>query len=462
MKTLFGPKICFFVSITALLACGSKKQSGGAAGDQSSFGGDDSEGGEGGTSSSEGGTSQGASSGKSGNAGTSTAGTSAAAGGQSLGAGGSTPAGCTAIAPTSFQAAGTPGWLTATVTPAGDSTVYTVRIELNEVKGFAQSDGTFDLSKEADYGSADHAVVAWQGGDDIDSAAEVYFQKSGSMTLTTVMSPVTPESKGTLSAVSLGQVTIDPTTFDSTEITGGDCLYISMARWDSTVATGTSCQTAADCGDTSSKICDPGSGTCKTSECNGTTVLCPNSGLCVIQSTEGSAGACYASCVAFSGAECAGNSECVNVLFDESQGLCKTRGTASEGASCTISDVSTECAAGLICSVEEEGNLCRAQCDYWKTSSCKSGQQCDLGSVCSDSPIDSAAIDGMCDGSSADETPCGFDGMAVHAICVSETDDAMNVVMCRKTCRLSVTSDCTAPEVCNPFYQSVGVCQPPM
>jgi hypothetical protein len=76
--------------------------------------------------------------------------------------------------------------------------------------------------------------------------------------------------------------------------------------------------------------------------------------------------------------------------------------------------------------------------------------------------VDPAAIDGMCDGSSADETPCGFDGTSVHAICVSETDAGQNEVMCRKTCRMAVSSDCPSMEVCNPYYESVGVCQPPM
>ena len=374
------------------------------------------------------------------------------------------PSGCHALAVTGLKSSSVAGWIEGVATTpdgSGPSQGYSLRIELDEIKGRTLSTGSFDLSKEPSYGDAMHAVLAWDGGDDPTTASTVFFQASGTMQLTAVSSPPTAESKGSLSGVTLVQSTIDATTYASTPTSGGSCLFIASTSWDTTVAAGTPCTVATDCGDTSKNVCDPTTKTCVPSECT-SDATCGTGKSCIVEVTDSRAGACYSSCAPSASGGCPSGAECVAISYDGTQGICKSQGQTQEGGACSIEDVSTDCAAGMVCSPEHAGNLCRKQCDYFAKSAgaCPASQHCVLGSVCSDEPIDPAAANQPCDGSSAETTPCALaSGGQVAGICVAETGASGQVMMCRSVCRKSVATDCPTGQSCNDYYTSTGVCR---
>ncbi len=377
---------------------------------------------------------------------------------------GDVPSGCHVVTVKSLAHGSVAGWIDGKATAADGSAPdqgYSFRIELDEVKGHKLATGTFDLSKEASYGDASHAVLVWDGGDDPTTASTVYFQANGTMQLDAVSSPASAESKGSLSGVKLVESKIDPTTYASTPVTDGRCLFVASAAWDTTVAAGTTCALADDCGDTSKNVCDPSTKTCAASQCTSDTA-CGTGKSCIVQAADSLAGACYSTCTPLaSGAGCSGDAECVVVRYDQTLGVCKAHGKNVQGDACAIQDVSTDCAAGMVCSPEHAGNLCRKQCDYFAQAdgACPTSQHCTLGSVCSDEPIDPAKVDTACDGSSAEGTPCNLLTGKINGVCVAETAASGQVIMCRKVCRKSTTSDCPTGKSCADYYDSTGVCR---
>lgn len=373
------------------------------------------------------------------------------------------PEGCHALTITQLARGTVDGRIEGKATTAdgsGPDEGYSFRIELDEPKGKKLAPGSFDLSTEASYGSASHAVLVWEGGDDPTTASTVYFQAGGTMQLDVVSSPASGESKGSLKAVKLLESKIDEISYASTPVGDARCVFIAAAAWDTTVPAGTKCEAVDDCGDTSRKVCDPATRTCVTSQCDSDAV-CGSGKTCIVQAADSRAGACYVNCTPFTTGGCGGDGECVVVRFDQTLGICKARGAPAEGSECAFSDVASGCAAGMVCSPEHAGNLCRKQCDYFNQAdgACPASQHCVLGSVCSDEPIDPAALDGTCDGSSAEGTPCGYAAGKSSGMCVAETGGSGQVIKCRKICRKSTAADCPSGKSCDDYYDSTGVCR---
>jgi hypothetical protein len=371
-------------------------------------------------------------------------------GGASAGSAGAGASSCKAVTAGPLTADTLAGWLVGPLT-GGSGAPLTLHVQLEEIKGTKLAPGTFDLAKEPSYGEAVHAVLVTEGDALLVKASKAYFQASGSMTLDKVSSPPTAESKGALASVVVVESKIDSTTFASTPVSGGGCLVIATAAWDTTVSAGTKCQTADDCGDPSQKVCDPKTGTCAAIECTG---MCPAGGVCFAQSDQAMGGACYTGCSG--GVGCAATDDCVYAVLDQSASVCKKQGAGADGTSCKLSDIGTSCDKGLVCALEEQGNVCRKACDFWALGACPSGQHCVLGSSCSSAPIDPAKLDASCDASSQDGTPCGLDAKGPHGLCVAEP----GAVMCRKPCRQAMAAmDCPMGKTCDDYLPGVGVCR---
>jgi hypothetical protein len=374
------------------------------------------------------------------------------------------PEGCHALTVTQLTRGTVDGRIEGKATTAdgsGPDQGYSFRIELDEPKGTKLTPGSFDLSKEPSYGTAAHSVLVWEGGDDPTTASTVFFQASGTMQLDVISSPPSGESKGSLTGVKLLESKIDETSYASAPVSDPRCVYVVSAAWDTTVSAGTKCTAVDDCGDTSTKVCDPTTRTCVKSQCDSDTA-CGTGKTCIVQAADSRAGACYTTCKPLSsGTECGSDGECVVVRFDQTLGICKARGAATEGGDCAIADVTTSCAAGMVCSPEHAGNLCRKQCDYFNQTDgqCPTSQHCVLGSVCTDEPIDPAAIDGNCDGSSAEGTPCAYAAGKTSGMCVAEMATGGQVIKCRKICRKGVAGDCATGKTCADYYDSTGVCR---
>ncbi len=370
------------------------------------------------------------------------------------------PGDCSVVSASAFKNAKLAGWLEAEVVAEGAS--GTLRIELNERPGRALSAGSFDLSKapDDDYSTCTHCVVMLRGGDDVDSAIEVAFQTSGTMVIDQVTSPPGKASKGSLQGVRLVEVKIDPETSASTPVSGGECYFLASASWDTTVAAGTPCESAEDCGDPSSAICEPVTRKCGAAQCDAQGLECAAGQMCLAQGDDTAIGACYPSCKPFAAAACVGDAECVVITFDQEKGICLPRGTAKEGEACNPSDVTTSCAQGLVCAAESAGNLCRLQCDFLAAQpSCPGMQVCTVGSSCSNAPVDPATPGAACDGAAPEATPCALDGQAARGVCVAETTDGGESMICRKVCRMGNGSDCGAGESCQDYFGTTGLCR---
>ncbi|HQP36995.1 MAG TPA: hypothetical protein PLI95_17545, partial [Polyangiaceae bacterium] len=171
-------------------------------------------------------------------------------------------------------------------------------------------------------------------------------------------------------------------------------------------------------------------------------------------------GACYPSCKPFAAAACVGDAECVVITFDQEKGICLPRGAAKEGEACNPSDVTTGCAQGLVCASESAGYLCRQQCDFLAAQpSCPGMQVCMVGSSCSNAPVDPATPGVACDAAAPEATPCALDGQAARGVCVAETTDGGESMICRKVCRMGNGTDCGSGESCQDYFGTAGLCR---
>jgi hypothetical protein len=98
----------------------------------------------------------------------------------------------------------------------------------------AQAAGSYTLGTgaDADYATCDHCVIVGQDNNGTNIAA-AFFASAGTMAVTT---PDTGngKSKGTLTGVTLVEVTLDQMTGASTPIPGGACLNLATTSWDTT------------------------------------------------------------------------------------------------------------------------------------------------------------------------------------------------------------------------------------
>lgn len=226
-----------FVGALSLMACsgGGGGGGGGAAGGTA---------GAGGTSS---GGSAGSSSGGTGGAGAlggSAGSTSLGGASGSGGSGGGVPPGCTEIHLSTliFNAANSTDinvqFQSELATSLGDpSSVDGMTLSILSPDGAVLDEtGTFDLGAgvEANYMTCEHCVVVVQ---DATAATtkKKFYPVSGTMTISASTPPATASTlgmQGSLDQVKLIEVTIDPPTYESIPVVGGDCLYMTSEPLD--------------------------------------------------------------------------------------------------------------------------------------------------------------------------------------------------------------------------------------
>ena len=130
-----------------------------------------------------------------------------------------------------------------TITPnIGTSTEDDILIELFEL-GASQGPGTFDLSKgnESNYATCEHCFLLREDRVGFVEALRTYFPREGSVAVTAMNSPPTPQFSMQLTGVEFVQVEIDPISYLSTPVEGGACYVIQSATWDTTNRTESDC-----------------------------------------------------------------------------------------------------------------------------------------------------------------------------------------------------------------------------
>ncbi|MCB9586970.1 MAG: hypothetical protein H6718_16345, partial [Polyangiaceae bacterium] len=137
------------------------------------------------------------------------------------GTGGATPT-CTPVTVTGFvQYAGNKAFATLQPNVAGADP------DILSVEFYGASAGTTDLSVSPD-DNFETCERCLRGTEDITqtTSGREYFQSAGSMNLLSADGSV-----GSFTNVTLVEVTIDPVTFRSTPVSGGQCLTIQQANW---------------------------------------------------------------------------------------------------------------------------------------------------------------------------------------------------------------------------------------
>jgi hypothetical protein len=226
-------------------------------------------------------------------------------------------------------------------------------------------------------------------------------------------------------------------------------------------AGGTECSNASECAaGLTSRICDPDDRTCKPAECDFADVACPKKHDCFLQPARQDVGACYPTCApneGLSGA-CAAVRECVPLVLDRSEGICLARGTGAAGEACLPSDVTTGCAAGLVCVPDGGAMTCRNLCDYFSAEpECPTGERCVIDGFCSALSGADAALGAACGASSREGDYCGDDGRAWRGLCLNLSGTSI----CSQACR-SAGEDCPSETAeCYRAFPSaieVGLC----
>ena len=213
---------------------------------------------------------------------------------------------------------------------------------------------------------------------------------------------------------------------------------------------GQTCDEAADCGNTSTMVCDPTTAQCSTAQCSDTQ-SCVSGKTCVVQTDGVTIGACYPACI-FKGTPCSGGATCV-AGTDGTDGFCWASGTASEGQTCTTTALKTGCANGLLCATDQGASVCRKQCSFWSgVPGCNSGQNCAVNGVCFAEAGDPAALGAPCSASATAGSPCGASGGAWRGLCPGPSQN------CAKACRGGVTGDCTTGTCNTTVTGELGVC----
>ncbi|MGZ6087779.1 MAG: hypothetical protein ACXWUE_30185 [Polyangiales bacterium] len=309
--------------------------------------------------------------------------------------------------------------------------------------------GTFDLSKEIDYGSCHHCVALYVDGLDAGTSKSMFFQEKGTLVLSALSSPLDTHSTGSIADLKLVEVTVDKKTFATKKVEGGRCYTLKSATWNTVLPKGGACTVADDCADPTVEVCDPSSGKCVAGQC-GSGMACAAGESCVYQSHGSTVGACYKTCAPFASGACPDDSECVVAKFDGSEGYCKKRGTGAADSSCSRSDRDTGCVAGHLC--DSVDKACRAQCNFFGGASCPSGQHCVPPGVCTPQTFDAAKVGDACSASAKLGDACGATDGALTGVC------AGSPLKCAKWCR-SKGSDCATGQSCQATsVPSIGYC----
>jgi hypothetical protein len=224
------------------------------------------------------------------------------------------------------------------------------------------------------------------------------------------------------------------------------------------------CLDAEDCANNGSQICDPPTKTCAAPQCSVASPTCPNpKDLCLIQFPNSNNAACYPSCQPFS-ATCPSGQDCLDATGEGMVGACVHVGTHKLGDACSQHDVTSDCVVGHDCRDQGQGQgpECLQHCNYWGPSaSCTDPvQHCHFMGLCLDTPgsVDPAGIGGACSVNATKGQSCAKVGDEINGSC---QDTGQAELVCLKHCRMSVATDCAAPQVCNAFpapWELFGVC----
>jgi hypothetical protein len=272
------------------------------------------------------------------------------------------------------------------------------------------------------------------------SPAELFVQNpgndygplKGTIKITTVTSPDSTGMTGTVSDLKFQRTM---TVQDGSVLTpyldpNGDCITVGDFSFDTNVAVGMPCSNSSDCG--TAKVCSVASQSCAPSECDAPNQpsTCPSGQMCFSRDAPNNVmhgGYCTQPCDVFT--PCPAGYSC-------SWGYCKHVGPSSLGQSCTVSDVGSGCAAGLMCAPAGfEPQRCRTSCNpYVANPGCSSQDRC-LHDYCVPPLMltSNASIDQPCNMNDTVGTACADDGKTYRGICYKAlgTNDTP---ICRRIC----------------------------
>jgi cysteine-rich repeat protein len=295
----------------------------------------------------------------------------------------------------------------------------------------------------------------------------IYYQSKGTLTLSQVTEPLDIFAGNTSRIVfrraklkdDQGHIEFEP---------GGDCVSITPLSFNTTPTPGKACQSAEDCGNTGSEICDPTQNICTRAQCDGEEVFCPEGQTCVAQvgilGVDAFIGACYAHCdPTVASGECGPVERCVQFGVNPQGGICKRIGDGAVGAACRLEDNSTSCAETAVCSAASL--TCTHSCPFFDAvSGCPDYSRCSLFGVCEPPSAGSAAEIGTPCGPEANPaTGCGRDGEAFRGICFNDRYPN-EPLLCQKACFIDLENNsrgCGDGEFCALRFESgLGVCLP--
>lgn len=93
---------------------------------------------------------------------------------------------------------------------------------------FSSAQGTFDLAtgNNTNYATCDQCILVHENVDESSNPETVFFQESGTVTVVEGI-PTEATGAGTIVKAVLAEVTLDPSTYQSTPVPNGRCIYIS-------------------------------------------------------------------------------------------------------------------------------------------------------------------------------------------------------------------------------------------
>lgn len=385
------------------------------------------------------------------------AGMAGAAGGAAGAAGGG---GCTLITPQNVVAVEY-NEIVASFSPSLGWDTYDDRISIVMRDGpEPQTVGSIDVSEwpQDNYLTCSRCIVVYEDYG-TGPTMRTYFQRSGTIELTTVHDPVDGRFTGSLKDVELEEVTIEHLAagYTSTPVPGGGCIRIADWSFD-TDSTGDACDTGSDC---DTLTCDPASLTCSTGchwdgECNAA-----NQGRCIFQSQGAKYGACYDGCDPSNPGDTCGSGECINDSSDFTTGYCKAAGTKGLHEPCSTElAATTDCAAGTVCGADGWTYECLEKCSFFGASASCSGtnEYCSWANTCLPGPVSDIGIGEPC---STLDQPCAPDNGIARGVCTAMASDP--ALKCRRVCRkYGMFNDCDANTGCQPAGMGVvGLCGKP-
>jgi hypothetical protein len=138
------------------------------------------------------------------------------------------------------------------------------------------------------------------------------------------------------------------------------------------------------------------------------------------------------------GGACPADMECLGSYLS-TEAACVPRGEHAVGERCDYQATSTDCAAGLACTIE-----CTPTCDYWNEGACPADYLCNGDSRCIGVIEGDIALGEPCQ--SSQWRYCAAENGRYAGACVPRGND----VICARLCR-TAQDDCAAGEVCEPF-----------